>query len=352
VPLSRLLSVTARVLSGVLAALVCVELALRAFITPGALPLPSIRADSFDDPSIEWRQIDEGIATSHFTVHGARLTGHAPARGGNTAVIIGDSYVVAEQVGDRQTMGARLETLARESGIPLDVRQYGWPGASPAQYLYVAADIRDRWQPSRVFVVLSSNDFDKYGLVQAAPRFRVDTAGRLRIIGDRMAGAAVPRRGSRMMKAVRHRWVLIERRFVRRAAAREGRSVALPEIFAIAPAELPPDSLELERAPGAVVRALGRAYGPALTVVYLAEAGVRGDSVPDRAEALMLSACAAAAVDCVSTRPAMAAAVRAGKASHGLGIAPLGNGHLNRAGHAVVGRVMWERLARATFAAR
>ena len=123
------------------------ELALRAFATPGIPPVPRITSDSFATPVIVHRQLEEGVATSHFSDAGARLTGNTPIQSGNTAIILGDSYVVAEQVEDDQTMGAGLERLARENGVPLDVRQYGWSGASPAQYLYVAPSIRGHWKP-------------------------------------------------------------------------------------------------------------------------------------------------------------------------------------------------------------
>jgi len=344
--LSSPVSIGLRALLGACTALACLELTLRAFVTPGSPPLPAIRSDSFDDAPIAWRQIEEGVATSHFTIHGARLTGNAPARSGHTAVILGDSYVLAEQVGDRSTMGARLEDLARENGLALDVRQYGWSGASPAQYLYVAGDVERRWQPSRVFVVVSANDFDRNALLYASPRFRVDSSGALRIVGDRITENGAPQKGSSILKIMRHRWVVLEGRMIRRAGAKSG-TVHPPPVStaAISATDSPPDSLEYARAPGAVIRALAAAYGSSLTVVYIAELGMPPEPVPDRVEALMLDACEAFGVDCISTRAAMLAASRAGHVSHGLGIAPLGNGHLNPAGHDVVARVMWSRLA-------
>lgn len=348
-PSSRWARITTRVTFGTLVGVVTLELVLRAFVTPGAPPQPIIRSDSFDDSTVEWRQIDEGVATSHFSINGARLTGNAPARSGIAAVVIGDSYVLAEQVADRQTMGSRLESIAREHGVPLDVRQYGWSGASPAQYLHVAAEIREHWQPTRVFVVLSLNDFDRSALLLAIPRFRVDTSGTLRIIGDRMPEHGAPQRGSVLLKAISHRWVILRGRFARRAQAQRGKRVASSQV-PTGPIEAPPDTLEYERAPGAVIRALSAEYGSSLTVVYLGEPGLRADSIPDRSEKLLLEACTALAVDCVSTRREMAAAGRDGHVSHGLGVVPLGNGHLNPGGHDIAGRAMWDRLARTQVA--
>ena len=109
--------------------------------------------------------------------------------------------------------------------------------------------------------------------------------------------------------------------------------------------ESAPDSIEYARAPAAVVHALDSAYGKVLTIVYLAQPGLRGDFVPDPSELRLLSACARDAVDCVSTRDAMIAAARAGHASQGLETMRLGVGHLNPTGHEVLGRLMWEHLS-------
>ena len=341
----RVLSVGARVIGGVGAAFVCGELALRLFASPGVPPYPNIREDSFDDRAISWSQVDEGVSNPHFTVHGGRITGNVAMRRDTTAVIIGDSYVVAQQVGDRRTMGSRLESLAREHGIPLDVRQYGWPGASPAQFLHVAGDIRSRWSPVRVFVVLSSNDFNHFGLIESWPSYRVDSAGTLHIVGER-APETGPRRGpSTLLYLLEQRRFLLARRLSRQVAATGKRAERYPIALSV-PATIPPDSAEYERAPRAVIRALAERYGNTLTVVYLAEPGIRGDSTPDRAETSMLRACAVDGVDCASTRAAMVAAQHAGRVSMGLGVARLPNGHLNPLGHDLVARLMWERLSR------
>src|SRR5690348_3980107 len=102
-----------RIVAGTLAGLFATEVAIRLFVTTGSTPVPDIRSDAVDDTVVEWRQIEEGVATSHFTVHGGRVTGNPPARNGSVAVIMGDSYVLALQVADQQTMGSRLEARAR-----------------------------------------------------------------------------------------------------------------------------------------------------------------------------------------------------------------------------------------------
>ncbi len=342
--LHRWIGITARVAAGIVAALVATELALRIFVTSGAPPRPDIPADSLDAGRIERRQIEEGVATVHFSERGARLTGNPPMDSGITAIVIGDSYVVAEQVADGETMGAGLERLARANGLALDVRQYGWSGGSPAQYLYAAADVRRRWNPRRIFVTVSANDFDHSALLYSSPRFRVPAPDSLVIRGDAIPPGITPPRGSVLAMLARHRWFVIKGRIARRAAAQEGRVATAAPMVDAPPEEAEPDSAEYARVPRAVIRALARAYGDALTVVYLSEVSLSGDTPPDPTETLMLEACASAGVDCVSTRTAMLEARDRGRMGHGAGIAPLGHGHLNPAGHDVVARVMWDRL--------
>ena len=339
-------SIALRIAGGVLAGVLASEVAFRVFVTPGLSPRPDAIADSFDAPTYQRRQIDEGVATSHFSVAGARLTGNSPLRSLPPALILGDSYVEAEQVSDRQTMGGWLERLARENAIPLDVRQFGWLGASPAHYLLIADDLLKRWTPSHVFIVLSANDFDKDALVFAQPRLRVDEDGTLRTIGEPIRPlSAKPPRGSALLTLARRRWELLGRRYplLKRAEAKPA-AVAPPA----SPAEPLPDSLEYARAPHAIVRALHEAYGSSLTLVYLAEIRLKGDQKAPQLESAFTAACERLRVRCISTREAMLAAYRDGYVGHGAGVAPIGNGHLNAAGHEVLGRIMWAVLARST----
>ena len=149
-----------------------------------------------------------------------------------------------------------------------------------------------------------------------------------------------------------HRWNMIRGRIARRSAAERGAG-PVPRPGAAVATEAPPDSLELERAPAAVVRALFSAFGPSLTLVYLAQVDLRAPAeTPERAETLMLQACARIGVDCVSTRARMADALRQGNVTRGLGVMPLGHGHLNPVGHQLVANLMWDRLSESWLAAR
>jgi hypothetical protein len=241
-------------------------------------------------------------------------------------------------------MGGWLERLARENGVPLDVRQFGWLGASPAHYLLIADDLLKRWTPGHVFIVLSANDFDKDALVFAQPKLRLAEDGKLRTIGEPIRPlSAKPPRGSALLTLARRRWELLGRRYPL-LKRRESTPVAVAPVAS--PPEPLPDSLEYARAPEAIVRALHEAYGSSLTLVYLAEIRLKGDQKAPQLESAFTDACERLRVRCISTREAMLAAYRAGYVGHGAGVAPIGNGHLNRAGHEVLGRIMWAVLAR------
>jgi hypothetical protein len=343
-------SIALRIAAGILAGVLASEVAFRVFVTPGLSPRPDAIADSFDAETYERRQIDEGVARSHFSAAGARLTGNPPLRSLPPALVLGDSYVEAEQVSDKQTMGSWLERLARENGVPLDVRQFGWLGASPAHYLLIADALLKRWTPSHVFIVLSANDFDKDALVFAQPSLRVAEDGTVRLIDGtvRLIGepiralSAKPPRGSALMTLARRRWELLGRRYPLLQGTK-ARPVAVAA--QASPAESLPDSLEYARAPEAIVRALHEAYGSSLTLVYLAEIRLKGDQKAPQIESAFTDACARVRARCVSTREAMLAAYREGHVGHGAGVAPIGNGHLNVAGHEVLGRMMWEIIA-------
>jgi hypothetical protein len=333
-----------RVAGGVVAGVIACELVLRVFVTPGVPARPDIVADSFGTVAVARRQIEEGVATSHFSPSGARLTGNPALRAQPPVLILGDSYVEAEQVPDHHTMGARLETLARANGSPIDVRQFGWMGASPAQYILTAPEVREKWKPGHVFIVLSANDFDHNGLLLAEPRFRVEVDGTLRILGGPISPVtAHPPRASVLAMLVRHRWAIIKRR-VSFDWLDLPDSESAPTVVQASAVEPGPDSLEYVRAPEAVVRALRDAYGSSLSLIYLVPIGLGGDSTPSDIELRFLDACTRIGADCVSTREAMLAARREGRIGHGAGISALGSGHLNAAGHEVIGKIMWTRI--------
>ena len=81
-------------------------------------------------------------------------------------------------------MGAWVERLARNDLQPVNVRQYGWRGASPPQYLLAAHDVLARWNPTQVVIVLDGDDLGADPLNRRFPRMRILADDSVEIVTD------------------------------------------------------------------------------------------------------------------------------------------------------------------------
>ena len=324
-------------------ATVSVELGLRAFASAQGPPTPNIALDSLVEDTLVRRQLREGVSVARFSLAGARLTGNTPIPGAPTVVLLGDSYVVAEAVGDQNTMGSYLERSARAAGVSLNVRQYGWRGASPSQYLLVGDAVLRRWNPADVVIAVGDNDFDYHVLYEGTPRLRVNAAGTLVMLPEPPdPGPGTPRRSVLAALFAERTWVLNWRR-ERRAAVAAG----APPVIASPDSEAAlPDSVQFAMMPAAILRALRDKFGARLAIVYLAEVGVDGGDTASTIEQRLLTACKSEHVRCASARQPMLAARQAGTIVHGFFNTTPGSGHLNPAGHALVGAELWKLLRR------
>lgn len=322
---------------GVATALAASEGALRLFATIQGPPRPNVRADAFNAPAVTVREIDENVSVAHYSVDGARLTGRAPQPDAPTVVLLGDSYIVAREVADHQTMGAVLERTAHALGHDINVRQYGWPGASPAQYLVEAPNVRARWGKSPVIIALSSNDFDARAVSGQWPRLALDNQGTASALNDLRPSHGGPAPlsvlavlGSRQWNKMRTRAPLWARSKTPPATNFDG---------------VPVDSTQIATLPRGVVRALARAYGREVALVYLAEVHVTDDDSTDAVyERALLRACRLERVTCASTRNTMLAARGEGVIVRGFPTGTLGRGHFNPAGHRLVAAELWKLL--------
>jgi hypothetical protein len=324
-------------LAGITAALLLAEIALKPFAAtlnwfntqPVAEASPTI---------LTLRQFEEGIATAHYTPSSQRLTGIAPVTGAPNVLILGDSFVFAAQVSDRETMGAQLEQLSAQRDHPLNAVQYGWIAASPAKYVIEAPDLRARWNPAFTVIIVNPDDFlpevqyDRWTSMQLNPEgsatiHRVDA-------NDQSRGHALVAKftsHSALAKEVLTRfskdiWPNLQSTLHPRHVAPDARPANAPNIADFARAH---------------VAGLREAYGDRLLLIYAAEPGL--DNAPDLTEQALLAACQQQFVHCLSTREASVHARDTGQfLAAGFANSQPGTGHYNADGHRMIAQAIWD----------
>jgi hypothetical protein len=324
--------------AGVASALLVMELVLRPLSSANLPPIATPSRDYLTTPSVTTRQLEEGIAESHFSLAGARLTGNPSLPDAATIVILGDSHVAAREIRDSETMGAWVERLARKDLQLVNVRQYGWRGASPPQYLLSARDILERWNPTQVVVVLDGDDLGPDPLNRRYPRMRIVGNDSLEIVPDpAKKNAQAPRHHIfTLASMLRLRW--------QQVIERSPKSVRYWLGAELEPRGPQPDSASIAAVPRVEVKALSRAFGSRLLIVYTADVRATGGEKPDAGERRLLDACAQQNVRCISMRSLMLAARRNVFVVRGFPTTTLGVGHLNAVGHELVGRTIWSEI--------
>jgi hypothetical protein len=284
-------------------------------------PRPNVACDSLNEATVTSVQMDEGFARATYTTCGARLTSNEPVSAAPWIAILGDSYVEARQVADGETVGARLERISRDAGKPVNVRQYGWAGAPPAQYVAVAPLFKNRYL-SRAVILLSADDF---GPDTTLPMPWVDAA----------TSPAQPSGSLALTTLVQRRWSLIVERspsLVRRVAGATSGSPPAPE------AEIPKPTM------ATAVRALQGAFGERLLLVFLSSV-LSADSHLSASEEWFLAECKRRGVQCIGLHGAMLDMLRdQGRLARGFSNTTIGVGHLNADGHDLLAREIWKAL--------
>lgn len=325
-------------LAGIVSALGVLEVGLRPLATASLPPIAQPSEDSATSLVVTSRQLEEGIAEAHFSPAGARLTGNTSITGAESLVILGDSYVVAREVADGETMGSWIERLARSENHDLNVRQYGWRGASPAQYLLVASQVVSRWNPATVVVVLDGGDLGADALNRAFPRLRIAGNDSVEIITAPSKGdqAHVAHHYSTLATLLRIRSLQV--------LARAPKSLRSLVHAASETRGEEPTGAMIAALPALEVSALVKAFGSRLLIVYAADVRVTGGERTDASEARLMIACSSHRVRCISMRPMMVHARAQGHVARGFSTTTLGVGHLNAIGHELVGRTVWAAI--------
>ena len=297
-------------------------------------------------PIREIREYTEGISISHFVpdgfgTYGNRLTGNPVLPNASTVLVLGDSHIVQEAVRDYQTFGAVIENLSRSQSRPVNVKQYGWYDAAAPTYIANAPELLRVVHPKVVVVVLNPTDFTRealdegwYWLMKIHPDYSIDlvdirppdpSSGRLGQIRDFVGR-------SHLLLALRRRSVLLFPDASMTPVRPPGPYARQAEVPLIARAS---------------IKGLKAAYGPLLLVGYLPFCKETCPSEPDSYEAMMLSACQAEAVECVSTRPAMHQDMEKNhRILRGFHNTDPGANHLNADGMEVAATAVWQELSK------
>jgi hypothetical protein len=286
----------------------------------------------------ETRRYSEGIATSHFYSDHRRDTGVDVPVTGPVGVILGDSYVEATEVPDRETLGAVLALLLAARGDRTRVAQYGWSGADTPRYLVEAADLDRVWHPRWVVVVMTVNDL--------GPDL---ASGPARLVPwkDHSWGSVVPpvvpRRGFAKFAETAMRGSVVAYELVKRFETSVPQTLGGGglEPAQTGPVSALPSGLSLPLRARIALEALRSVYGERLRILFIANVGLDGLRPPTPAEEVVLAACGSLGIRCADTRALMAEDRRDSlRLSRGFVNSAPGAGHINAVGHALAARTI------------
>ena len=331
-----------RTASGVVLALLFAELALRPWNTllywVNARP---VAEDSLTAPPVTVHTYDEGCATAHFTRSCARLTGNPPSAGAPYILIVGDSFVAAVQVPDRETMGAEVESLSEREGHRVNIRQYGWIAAGPAKYIVEAPQLRAMWRPALTVAILNLDDFVPEALDDRWTRMHFNGNGPASI--ERVSPDS-PNKSHALARRIALRSALVHNLLETFSATiwpRLTKAFASLRNTPIADSSAIQDKTISE--PDIIresVHELHRAYGDNLLLIYASEPGLQ--DLPDPVETTLLANCKEQSVDCLSTRVDFIQARNSGQfLAAGFGNSQPGAGHYNADGHRLIAQDIW-----------
>jgi lysophospholipase L1-like esterase len=98
----------------------------------------------------------EGSGISHYVADGEIRT---PYQGGINVPVYGDSHTESFQVNDDRSYVSLAEKKLRARGIQADLRNFGFSGASLADYAYLAKPAQEKYQPGVIVLQISPEDF-------------------------------------------------------------------------------------------------------------------------------------------------------------------------------------------------
>jgi hypothetical protein len=344
---------------GAVGAVLVAEICLSFFSSEkGRIPVPVADAlpaiANFSEETnkvVKVKQFSEGFGVAHFNSDGSRSTGNDLINDAPTGLIIGDSFVEALQVDDRDTMGAVIERTSRSELWPVNVRQFGWGGTSSATYLAIANSVKKRWNPRWVSVLFNEDDFTEEAI--SGGRFwkmEIDP------IDSTLRTIPVERTGSRfdsvlskvgltsgdLRELLNHSnlaYLAVEKYLLSGNAggAESSKPTAADKLQTLNKAKT---------IAKAVIRGLKVAYGEELLIVYVPQISVTSSLEPDTTESILAEVCYQEKVQFISARRALLGLrERRGVLGEGFSNTLPGYGHLNELGHQAVGQEIWRAVS-------
>jgi hypothetical protein len=288
----------------------------------------------------------EGFGQTRYVGDGEIAT---PFEGGDVVVVLGDSHTEALQVDDAAKFVSVAETNLRRRGRTFDLRNVGFGGGTMADYVRRGSSIIARYHPAMLVIQLSPADFGSETFDPSHVNHFIRTGdGSLRLVhldaqvGQPSIGARV-KHASALVTYIQLRYLKIaERASLRSTPTREG-DAAPHEIVSF---DTVPAQLDLLR----------RAY-PDLPVILLVlpfvprlESGtiVAADSDYEK----LLEIMRAALRDTpdwhvIDPLPKFRELLQRGQLPRGFANTRPGSGHLNAAGHRIVGDLLAEAIVNA-----
>ena len=287
---------------------------------------------------IEQRSFTEGIAKSHFSPEGLRMTGNVRLTGASSLLLVGDSHVEAFQVQDEQTMGSILERRLRADGKPYNVLQYGWSGADGPDYVFAAPLFKEHFPSNEIVFLMNAGDFASSSTTNAHLVARNDE-----VVAEASTAGSVrgrpPSFGDQRLRKVKESGLFysIAVRFVLDLLPQLTEHKANVGERDLAATGSSQETVHL------IVRALKGAYGDKIFILYTPAQPFSQQTPPEAQEVALLSDCKVEGLECRSLRGRMIddLLVRHKLARGFLNTAP-GEGHLNARGHELAAEEMYQ----------
>lgn len=334
--------------AGALLALATLEIAVRPFYTVDYSIDRELGAIFTPGTTVRWSK--EGHGVSHWLDHGVRggvtHDAHVPR-----IVALGDSYTEAAMVDDDEVFTAVLQRELERDGVRSDVTNIGRAGLSLADYIHLAPYVQSHLAPRWTIVQVSSRDLgtDAWDSQKQIPNTAVAAFITRR---DGGVGVAVtpPHPEGRLTRLLRNVPLMSIRYALVRAKeflTSDGRQPPLFRAGSVekkrkvsSDREAPDEPYPIE----AELDLLHAAYGGRVTLFYLSRLDAASPSHLGSVEARVLQHCARRGYSCVTIRSQFEPMLRRGRSPFGFANSAFNQGHLNAAGHRIVGEALTREL--------